>query len=42
VVDAADASTAYLVPAAAGLTATAVVLLGRRWLQQTKTLVDAG
>jgi predicted MFS family arabinose efflux permease len=33
VVDAADASTAYLVPAGAGVLAAVVVLLGRRWLQ---------
>jgi MFS family permease len=41
VVDAAGASTAYLVPTGAGLIATAVVLLGRRWLHPTQALVDA-
>jgi hypothetical protein len=38
VVDAADASTAFLVPAGAGLIATVVVLGGRRWLQPTPAL----
>ncbi|CAA9345844.1 MAG: Uncharacterized MFS-type transporter [uncultured Nocardioidaceae bacterium] len=33
VVDATDASTAYLVPAGAGVLAAGVVLMGRRWLQ---------
>jgi predicted MFS family arabinose efflux permease len=38
VVDAADASTAFLVPAGAGLIATVVVLGGRRWLRPTPAL----
>ncbi len=41
VVDAANASTAYLVPAGAGLIATVVALAGRRWLLPTPELVAA-